>query len=125
MNIFVHYTLEITVKSKKDSAEAPSEIKGGEVLMSTKKRSARKYLTFITGLENYNVDLEQTAQQFKKKFACGTSVLREPHLGLEIQGDVKRELLPIMVKEWKIPNDKIWTEMKIEKEDGSTASRIG
>ena len=61
------------------------------VTISRVTRSRRKFLTLVDGLDKYNVDLKEACSAFKKKFACGVTIVKDTK-EIEIQGDVSYEL---------------------------------
>jgi density-regulated protein DRP1 len=72
-------------------------------------RGGRKCVTSVQGLELFGVKLDDAAKKFKKKFACGTSVVKGEN-GLsdtvDIQGDFEDEVVDLIVAEFKIPDKK-------------------
>lgn len=58
----------------------------------------------------FNVNTADAAKLFKKKFACGSAVVKgdcgQPDT-VDIQGDAEDDLLELLVKEYKIPANKI------------------
>lgn len=109
--------------AKKGAAEAAEQSKvkllpGGKkkreaspsVQIKKLTRGGRKCVTSIQGLELFDVKLEAAAKTFKKKFACGSAVVKGDN-GLpdciEIQGDVGPELAELLVDEFGVPEDKV------------------
>ncbi len=75
------------------------------------ERNKRKYVTEVSGLEHFGLDLKKTAKEFGKKFATGSSVTKTASGGEEItvQGDVSED-----IEEWiqdnhggSIPEDNV------------------
>lgn len=58
------------------------------------ERNKRKYVTEVSGLEHFGLDLKKIAKEFGKKFATGSSVTKTPSGGEEItvQGDVSDDI---------------------------------
>jgi len=70
-------------------------LKNRELLIRIDKRSKRKRITLVTGIEAFMEDafkgeekvLKDVVKQFGKMFACGCSIVKKPELSIEIQGD--------------------------------------
>lgn len=129
MEKFAHFYPELVGASledaKKGAAQAAEKSKVKELPGGKKKREAspsvtlkrlsrggRKCVTVVCGLESFGVKLEPLAKIFKKKFACGVSVVKAEVAGqgdnVEIQGDFEDEVIEIICKEHKeIPKSKI------------------
>eukprot|EP00802_Teleaulax_amphioxeia_P020250 Tamp_20524.p1 GENE.Tamp_20524~~Tamp_20524.p1 ORF type:complete len:222 (+),score=72.12 Tamp_20524:74-667(+) len=75
-----------------------------EVLVSSKQRQKKKFVCTVRGLETFGVKLPDACKVFKKKFSTGASVTETPDQKeeIEIQGDVKDDVVPLIVKEWGI-----------------------
>lgn len=76
-------------------------------------RGGRKCVTTVSGLDTFQVDMDKAAKIFKKRFACGASVVKgQPGQGgdeVEIQGDFEEELIDVLTDNFKqIPEDKIF-----------------
>ncbi|KAI1744369.1 density-regulated protein DRP1 [Xylaria scruposa] len=74
------------------------------------ERNKRKYVTAVSGLEAFGLDLKKVAKEFGKKFATGSSVTKVPSGGEEIvvQGDVSDEIEEFLLEKYKeIPEDNI------------------
>jgi len=109
--------------AKKKAAEAASKGKVKELPGGKKKREAspsiqikklsrggRKCVTSVSGLELFNVKLDDAAKKFKKKFSCGCAVVKDASGGgdtVDIQGDFEEEVIEICEAEFKIPRTKI------------------
>lgn len=61
-------------------------------------RGKKKYVTVVTGLATYEIDLKDAAKFFASKFACGSSVTGADEI--VIQGDVKDELFDLISDKW-------------------------
>lgn len=84
------------------------------------ERNKRKYVTCITGLEAFDLDLKKVAKDFGKKFATGSSVTKlAGGLGEEIvvQGDVSDDVEEFILENYKgVPEDNIeLVEEKVKK----------
>ena len=75
------------------------------------ERNKRKYVTAVSGLEAFGLDLKKVAKDFGKKFATGSSVTKTAAGGEEIvvQGDVSEEIEEFLVEnyEGRVPEDNI------------------
>ena len=75
------------------------------------ERNKRKYVTAVSGLEAFGLDLKKVAKDFGKKFATGSSVTKTAAGGEEIvvQGDVSDEIEEFLVENYdgKVPEDNI------------------
>lgn len=69
------------------------------VTVSRVQRSKRKFLTLVSGLDAYGVQGKEACSLFKKKFACGVSVVKGT-TDIEIQGDVSYEIVDFIVATW-------------------------
>jgi translation initiation factor 1 (eIF-1/SUI1) len=52
--------------------------------VETRQRQGRKMVTTVSGLEMFDVKLEDAAKKFKKKFACGSAVQKASHAGITL-----------------------------------------
>ena len=106
----------------------PEKKKGGgkkeavkEVLVSSKQRQKKKFVCTVRGLEGFGIKLPDACKVFKKKFSTGASVTETPDQKeeIEIQGDVKDDVVPLIVKEFGIQIEDIFfqegTGLKITK----------
>ncbi|CAG2118162.1 unnamed protein product [Medioppia subpectinata] len=86
--------------------------RGGKALVKTKKkddieryvklarsnRGKKKYVTVVTGLSTYDIDIKVAAKFFASKFACGSSVTGTDEI--VIQGDVKDDMFDLLTEKW-------------------------
>lgn len=105
--------------AKKEAKAAAAEAKEAEkrensrVIIKRVERNKRKYVTEVSGLEAFGLDLKKVSKEFGKKFATGSSVTKNAAGGEEItvQGDVSDDIFDFLVesKEYKdvIPEDNI------------------
>jgi len=120
-------------RAEKDSAKkaakaAAAEQRDSEAMASAKviirlvERNKRKFVTTISGLEQYKLKLKDVSKDMGKKFATGASVTKTASGGEEItiQGD-----LAVDVEEWLndvhgevIPEDNI--EIVVDKKKNSS-----
>ena len=87
------------------------------------ERNKRKYVTEVSGLEQFGLELKKVAKEFGKKFATGSSVTKTASGGEEItvQGDVSEDIFD-WVQEMhgeKIPEENV--EMVEDKKKKSGA----
>lgn len=85
--------------------------RGGKGIVKTKKkaevdrhiglwranRGKKKYVTIVSGLTTFEIDLKEASKFFAGKFACGSSVTGNE---VVIQGDVKDDLFDIITEKW-------------------------
>jgi translation initiation factor 1 (eIF-1/SUI1) len=67
------------------------------------ERTKRKCTIVVAGLEACDVDLKKAAKLFATKFACGSSVTKNP-AGFDeivIQGDLQDDVFALIRKTWK------------------------
>mmetsp|Transcript_14423 Transcript_14423/g.26584 ORF Transcript_14423/g.26584 Transcript_14423/m.26584 type:complete len:258 (+) Transcript_14423:53-826(+) len=100
--------------------------KSPEVTVRKLTRGGRKCVTSITGLEGFGVKLDAAAKLFKKKFACGSSVVKgdagQPD-SVDIQGDFEDEVCDLIVENFKeVPRDKIVSLAEGTKKKGKAKS---
>jgi len=84
------------------------------IRISKVQRNKRKYVTVITGLENFGVKLSEAAKVFAKGFSCGASVVRSAsdEEEIDIQGDIVDDLIQMISTKWKISDKSIIVERK-------------
>merc|ERR1712207_25229 len=79
------------------------------VQIKKQTRGGRKCVTSIEGLDGFGVKLDDAAKLFKKKFACGSAVVKgsgnDPDT-VDVQGDFDHEAKELIVAEFKIPEKK-------------------
>jgi density-regulated protein DRP1 len=101
---------------KKAAKAEAADLKHAATLASSKvyikrvERNKRKYVTAVSGLEAFGLDLKKVAKDFGKKFATGSSVTKLASGGEEIvvQGDVSDEIEEFLMERYKeIPEDNI------------------
>lgn len=80
----------VKVKQKQDVEK--------RICLSRACRGKRKFVTVITGLATYDIDLKVASKFFGGRFACGSSVTGDDEI--VIQGDVKDELFDILTEKW-------------------------
>ena len=105
-----------TAKKEAKAAAAESKLQekreNSKILIKRVERTKRKYVTVVSGLEHFGLDLKKTSKDFGKKFATGSSVTKTPSGGEEIvvQGDVSDEIFDMFVDgdeyKDKIPEDR-------------------
>lgn len=87
------------------------------VLVQVKKRSGKKVVTIIQGLDFYGVNLKDITRDFKKRFCCGCGIVETPGEldAVEVQGDVAAQLAEMLPKQYKIPVNEIFKKEGKEK----------
>ncbi|KAK1833778.1 translation machinery-associated protein 22 [Podospora conica] len=98
--------------AKAEAAEQKQADKLANSVVTIKRieRNKRKYVTSVSGLEAFGLELKKVAKDFGKKFATGSSVTKTPSGGEEIvvQGDVSGEIEEFLLEKYKdIPEDNI------------------
>jgi density-regulated protein DRP1 len=91
--------------------KAAATLASSKVIIKRVERNKRKYVTAVSGLEAFGLDLKKVAKDFGKKFATGSSVTKTAAGGEEIvvQGDVSEEIEEFLVENYngKVPEDNI------------------
>ncbi|KAG1691209.1 Density-regulated [Nymphon striatum] len=80
------------VKAKKKAA------KEKRICLTTAPRGKKKFVTIVSGLSTYDIDLKKASKYFANKFSCGSSVTGDDEI--VIQGDVKYDLFDIITEKW-------------------------
>ncbi|KAJ9157786.1 Translation machinery-associated protein 22 [Pleurostoma richardsiae] len=98
--------------AKAEAAEQKQADKRANSVVTIKRieRNKRKYVTAVSGLEAFGLELKKVAKDFGKKFATGSSVTKTPSGGEEIvvQGDVSDDIEEFLLEKYKqIPEDNI------------------
>lgn len=97
-------------KAASAEAKAAEERAASKVIIKRIERNKRKYVTSVTGLEHFGLEIKKVAKDFGKKFATGSSVTRMPGGGEEItvQGDLSEDILDFVLEKYKdVPEDNI------------------
>jgi density-regulated protein DRP1 len=114
-------SVKVQERSEKDAAKKAAKAEAKEereaekrasskVFIKRIERNKRKYVTAVSGLEAFGLDLKKTAKEFGKKFATGSSVTKVPGGGEEItvQGDVSAEIEEYILDTYKdVPEDNV------------------
>ncbi|KAI7927922.1 hypothetical protein M0657_002630 [Pyricularia oryzae] len=115
--------------AKAEAAEAKhaDKLKKSVVTVKRIERNKRKYVTSVSGLESFGLELKKVAKDFGKKFATGSSVTKVASGGEEIvvQGDVSDEIKEFIVEKYKdVPEDNIELvdDKKNKKKEAATAA---
>ncbi|MCJ1480240.1 Translation machinery-associated protein 22 [Schaereria dolodes] len=102
--------------AKKEAKALAAEARSHDKKMSSKifikrvERNKRKYVTAVSGLEAFGLDLKKVAKDFGKRFATGSSVTKTASGGEEIvvQGDLSDEIYDWVVESYEeIPEDNV------------------
>ncbi|KAK3114966.1 Translation machinery-associated protein 22 [Teratosphaeriaceae sp. CCFEE 6253] len=99
--------------AKAEAAEIreAKERAASKIIIKRVERNKRKYVTEVSGLEAFGLDLKKVAKEFGKKFATGSSVTKNAGgTGEEItvQGDVSEDIFDWLHEHHEgIPEDNI------------------
>ncbi|KAL5596783.1 hypothetical protein BROUX41_006533 [Berkeleyomyces rouxiae] len=109
-------------KAEAQEAKQAEKVAHSTVTIKRIMRNKNKFVTSVTGLEAFGLDLKKVAKEFGKKFATGSSVTRAAG-GIEeivVQGDVSPEIEELLIAHYKnIPQDHIeLVEDKKKKKSG-------
>jgi len=117
---FPHYYPELAGLSLEDAKKRAAEVAGGKIkthmlpggkvkreksprveVRKLQRSGGRKCVTTVNGLHMFDVKLDAAAKIFKKKFACGASVVNNAAQNLpdeiDIQGDIEDEIIDVIV----------------------------
>lgn len=115
-------SIEAQKRAEKDAQKKTAKAEAAEqkqadkrasstVIIKRIERNKRKFVTAVSGLEAFDLELKKVAKEFGKKFATGSSVTKTPSGGEEIvvQGDVSDEIEEFLLEKYKdiIPEDNI------------------
>ncbi|KAL1237897.1 Density-regulated protein [Trichinella pseudospiralis] len=89
---------EMTVQNTDSDATTLSEEKKRQKRGATSSRGKNKFVTIVSGLSSYNINLKVASKVFSQKFACGSSVTGDDEI--VIQGDVKDDLMDLISEKW-------------------------
>ncbi|TAQ87383.1 hypothetical protein B7494_g4294 [Chlorociboria aeruginascens] len=98
------------LKAEAAEQKALATIAASKVYIKRVERNKRKYVTAVSGLEAFGLDLKKVAKDLGKKFATGSSVTKLPSGGEEIvvQGDVSEEIEEFILEKYEVvPEDNI------------------
>ena len=98
--------------AKAEAAESREAEKraSSKVIIKRVERNKRKFVTEVSGLEHFGLELKKVAKEFGKKFATGSSVTKTASGGEEItvQGDVSEDIFDwILENHEDIPEDNV------------------
>ncbi|KAI8922254.1 density-regulated protein DRP1 [Powellomyces hirtus] len=103
----------LTKEQKKAEAKAAQEAKkkaAQRLIIKRVERTKRKCVIEVSGLELFGVDLKKAAKLFATKFACGSSVTKNPQ-GTDdiiVQGDVQDDIYDLVLDTWpQVPEEQI------------------
>jgi density-regulated protein DRP1 len=89
---------EKTAASANTPVVVESKTSGTVITIKIAPRVGRRYLTTISGLEKFDVDIGKACKVFAKKFACGVG---SKDSEIEIQGDVEESIIETITSNWK------------------------
>ncbi|CDW60873.1 Density-regulated protein [Trichuris trichiura] len=89
------------------------------IILARAPRGKNKFVTIVSGLSSYSINLKIASKYFAQKFACGSSVTGPDEI--VIQGDVKDDLFDLMPEKWpqvgnKIRNKKLKFKFQIDQD---------
>eukprot|EP01006_Ploeotia_vitrea_P006206 TRINITY_DN12527_c0_g1_i1.p1 TRINITY_DN12527_c0_g1~~TRINITY_DN12527_c0_g1_i1.p1 ORF type:complete len:239 (-),score=121.39 TRINITY_DN12527_c0_g1_i1:50-688(-) len=101
-------------KKKVGFGKSTRFVKKPEVVLTNVRRSKRKSTTSVEGMELFGHKLKDVAKKFSKRFACSCAVVKVPGGGKEVQmqGDMVYDAAEYIVKEYNIPQDKVFQRDK-------------
>jgi len=88
------------MRAKKKLEKGPKKL-----VISRSQRNKKKYVTVVTGLGTFGVDLKVASKKFGAKFACGSSVTGDDEI--VIQGDIVDDLIEFIADTFSIDEDLI------------------
>jgi len=97
-------------KAEAQEARESEKRAASKIYIKRVERNKRKFVTEISGLEAFGLELKKVAKEFGKKFATGSSVTKTAAGGEEItvQGDVSDDVFDWLVENHEeIPEDNI------------------
>ncbi|OSS51045.1 hypothetical protein B5807_04057 [Epicoccum nigrum] len=89
------------------------------------ERTKRKYVTAVSGLEAFGLDIKKVSKDFGKKFATGASVTKLPGGGEEItvQGDLSEDIEEFILEKYReVPEGNIELVEDKKKSKGEKAA---
>lgn len=78
-------------KSKKKEASQVIKI-------SQAQRNKKKFVTIVSGLGSYGIDLKKASKTFAQRFSCGSSVTGEDEV--VVQGEVADDMIEYIQQVW-------------------------
>ncbi|KAH7326647.1 translation machinery-associated protein 22 [Stachybotrys elegans] len=99
-----------TAKAEAAEQKHADKIAKSVVTIKRIERNKKKFVTAITGLEAFGLELKKVSKDLGKKFATGSSVTKLPNGGEEIvlQGDLSDEVEEFLLEKYSdIPEDNI------------------
>ena len=115
-------SLDAQKRAAKDAAKKAAKATAAEERLAEKKasskilikrveRNKRKFVTAVSGLEAFGLDLKKVSKDFGKRFATGASVTKMAGgVGEEIvvQGDLSDEIWEVLVEgEYQVPEGNV------------------
>ena len=112
-------------KAEAQEKKAAEDRASSKIYIKRVERNKRKYVTEVSGLEAFGLDLKKVAKEFGKKFATGSSVTKTASGGEEItiQGDVSDDVVEWLEENHEeIPEDNIEQIEDKKKKGGAGAA---
>lgn len=124
------YPEEVEEECSEESSEASETVavdhtKKHKITIQKAIRSKTKGCTYIEYLQDYDIDLKEFSQKAKKKFGCGSGLIKFETLPtkyqevVEIQGDIRDQIIEWIGKEYGISADNITTGGDVKKKGRS------
>ena len=103
---------ELSVSGEAKAAkDKPKLLPGGkvkknakpEIVLERSVRNKRKCITTVSGLDTFGIKLPEAAKLLGKKFACGSSVVKDAagRDQIDVQGDFQFEIAELIMKKYK------------------------
>ncbi|KAK6336395.1 Translation machinery-associated protein 22 [Orbilia brochopaga] len=113
-------SLEAQQKAEKDLAKKQqkeelrqereaAKKKASTVIIKRVERTKRKFVTVVSGVELFDLNVKTVAKDFGKRFACGSSVTKSVTGAEEItvQGDLSDEIMEWLSEKYGVDEDNI------------------
>jgi len=81
------------MRAKKKKEAGPKKL-----VITRSQRNKKKYVTIVSGMATFGVDLKVASKKFGAKFACGSSVTGDDEI--VIQGDITDDLIGFIADTW-------------------------
>ncbi|KAH7649894.1 hypothetical protein FG379_001738 [Cryptosporidium bovis] len=94
-------TNELNMNGNEESKNSKRRTKQKQIVIRVESRARRKNVTIVTGLEHFNVQLNEAAKRFAKQFSCGASVVKGNNGKsdqIDVQGDFDVMIAEFIIK---------------------------
>mmetsp|Transcript_15529 Transcript_15529/g.44043 ORF Transcript_15529/g.44043 Transcript_15529/m.44043 type:complete len:186 (+) Transcript_15529:2-559(+) len=90
--------VEDAPKAKTKKPGKSKKEKKKEIVLERSTRNKRKCITSVMGLDLFGIKLGEAAKMMGKKFACGSSVVKEARgEQIDVQGDFQEEIAKLIL----------------------------